>query len=129
MISELSLMSEQEHWITECKMIIDQIKQFEDTEGQDRLDMVRTIRFIIYALQRSVSGWTEWINNPDIMAGFSIEGLKEITVNLAKLTQTFIEYDSKITLDAKKSLPKVETETRSELTEKSKDKTDIFYIK
>lgn len=121
-------MSEQERWITECKMLIDQIK-LGDTEGQDRLDMVRTIRFILFALQRSVSGWTEWVDNPDIMAGFSLEGLKEITVNLAKLTQTFIEYDSKITLDAQKCLPKVEPETRSELTEKSKEKTNLFYIK
>jgi hypothetical protein len=122
-------MSEQERWITECKMLIDQIKTLEDTEGQDRLDVVRTIRFIVYALQRSVSGWTEWVNNPDIMAEFSLEGLKEIKVNLAKLTQTFIEYDSKITLDAQKSPTKVESETRSELTEKPKDKADIFYIK
>ncbi|MFH0896531.1 MAG: DUF2153 family protein, partial [Candidatus Bathyarchaeota archaeon] len=126
---ELSLMSEQESWITECKMLIDQINKLEDAEGKDRLDMVRTIRFILFALQRSVSGWTEWASNPDIMAGFSLEGLKEITANLAKLTQTFIEYDSKITLDAQKSIPKVEPETRSELTEKTKDKTDLFYIK
>ena len=63
------------------------------------------------------------------MAGFSLEGLKEITVNLAQLTQTFIVYDSKVTLDTQKCLPKPEPETRSELTEKLKDKTDLFYIK
>jgi len=122
-------MSEQKRWIRDCKILIDQIKMLQDTEGQDRLDMVRTIRFILFALQRSVSGWTEWVSNPDIMAGFSLEGLKEITVNLAKLTQTFIEYDSKLTLDAQKSLTKAEPETRSELTEKPRGKTDIFYIK
>ncbi|MCJ7635695.1 DUF2153 domain-containing protein [Candidatus Bathyarchaeota archaeon] len=122
-------MSVQERWITDCQMLIDHIKKLGNTEGQDRLDMVRTIRFILFALQRSVSGWTEWINNPDIMAGFSLEGLKEITVNLAKLTQTFIDYDSKITLDAQKNIPKIEPETRREVTEKPKDKTGIFYIK
>ena len=122
-------MSEQERWVTESKMLIDQIKKLGDAEDQDRLDMVRRIRFIIFALQRSVYGWAEWVNNPDIMAGFSLEGLKEITVNLSKLTQTFIEYDSKITMDAQKRIPKVETETRNEFIEKSKDKKDLFYIK
>ena len=123
-------MSEQERWVTECRMLIEQIKKLEDIEGQDRLDVLRTIRFIVFALQRSVSGWIEWVNNPDIMAGFSLEGLKEIQMNLAKLAQNFIEYDSKITLDTQKNLSKVEPETQTELIEKAKDtKKDLFYIK
>ena len=110
-------------------MLIDQIKKLEDIEGQDRLDMLRTIRFIVFALQRSVSGWIEWVNNPDIMAGFSLEGLKEIQMNLAKLAQNFIEYDSKITLDTQKNLSKVEPETQTELIKAKDTKNDLFYIK
>ena len=122
-------LSEQEHWVTECRMLIDQIKKLEDIEGQDRLDVLRTIRFVVFALQRSVSGWMEWVNNPDIMAGFSLEGLKEIQMNLAKLAQNFIEYDSKITLDTQKILSKVEPEPQTELIKAKDTKNDLFYIK
>jgi len=116
-------------WIQDCKKILDQMKKLEKTKGQDRLDMVRKIRFTLYALQRSVSGWTEWINNPDIMASFSLEELKEISVILAKLTQPFIEYDCEITSHAQKDLAMREPETRRESTEKAKDRTEVFYVK
>ncbi len=123
-------MSEQ-NWNKDNKVIIEQIRKLKDLNGQDRLDRVRTIRFILYALQRSVSGWTEWVNNPDVMAGFTLEGLEEMTTNLADLTETFIEYDSKITQIAqedvrrkmKAQIPPEETE------EKQKIKTDLFYVK
>ena len=116
-------------WVQDCKRILDQIKKLEDIEGQDRLDMVRRVRFILHALQRSVSGWTGWINNPDVMANFSLEELKEISENLAKLTESFIEYDCEITSIAEKDLTIREPETLGESTKKPKDRTDIFYVK
>jgi hypothetical protein len=116
-------------WIQDCKRILDQIKRLEDVKGQDRLDMVRTIRFTLYALQRSVSGWIEWINNPDVMARFSLEELKEISKNLAKLTQPFIEYDCEITSRAQRDFALRAPETRSESAKKPEDKKDIFYVK
>lgn len=129
MISKkLISLSEQERWIAECKMLIEEIKKLENMEGQDRLDMVRTIRFVLFALQRSVSGWAEWVNNPDIMAGFSIEGLKQISCNLAKLTESFIEYDSQITMDFQKSLPRIQPEEQNRQTKKQ-DEKKLFYIK
>jgi len=116
-------------WVQDCKRILEQIKKLEDIKGKDRLDMVRTIRFTLQALQRSVSGWIGWISNPDIMANFSLEELKEINENLAKLTQSFIEYDCKITSLAEKDLTIREPETPGESTKKPKDRTDIFYVK
>jgi hypothetical protein len=44
-------------WVNDCQKILNEIKKSEKVEGQDRLDMVRTIRFTILALQRSVTGW------------------------------------------------------------------------
>lgn len=116
-------------WVQDCKRILEQIKKLEDIKGQDRLDMVRRVRFILHALQRSVSGWIGWINNPDVMANFSLEELKEISENLAKLTQSFIEYDCEITSLAEKDLIIREPETPDKSTEKAKDRTDIFYVK
>ncbi len=119
------------HWVQDCKRILDQMKNLEDVAEQDRLDMVRTIRFILYGLQRSLSGWVEWVNNPDIMASFSLEELKEISKNLSKLTKSFIEYDCKITSNAQRDLTIREPEKPSESREsikKAKDKT-IFYVK
>ncbi len=114
-------------WVQDCKKILDQIKKLEEAKG-DRLDMVRTIRFTLYALQRSVSGWIEWINNPDVMARFSLEELKEISGNIAKLTQPFIEYDCEVTTRAQKDLEIREPETQREPKRKAKDRTEIFYV-
>ena len=72
--------NENENWVQNCKRILDQIKKLEDTKGHDRLDFVRTISFTLSALQRSVSGWIEWINNPDVMANFSLKELKEMEI-------------------------------------------------
>ena len=116
-------------WVRECKRILGQIKKLEDMEGQDRLDIVRRIRFTIFALQRSLSGWIEWVDNPDVMASFSLEELKEISENLAGLTRSFIEYDCKITSKTQKDLEIEEPETLSRSTKKAKDKTQIFYVK
>ncbi len=118
-----------EHWVQECKRILEQIKKLKDIKGKDRLDMVRRIRFTIYALQRSILGWIEWVENPDVMASFSLEDLKEISNNLAKLTQPFIKYDCEITSRAKSDLKIREPETQRESTKKAKDKTQIFYVR
>ncbi len=118
-----------EHWVKECKMLLEQIKKLENHEGLDRLDMVRTIRFILLSLQRSVAGWNEWVNNPDVMANFSLDELKEIGRNLAKLTEPFIEYDCKVTAQAQKDLMPTEPETLGDSTKKPKDKTDVFYVR
>jgi hypothetical protein len=116
-------------WIQDCKRILAQIREFEKAEAQDRLDMVRRLRFILYALQRSVSGWMEWINNPDVMARFSLEELKAMSRDLTKLTQAFIEYDCEITSRAQRSLTAGELESQSETPKKPKSKKEIFYVK
>jgi len=117
-------------WVQDCEKILNEIKKSAKVEGQDRLDMVRTIRFTLFALQRSVTGWMEWANNPDVMAQFSLEELKEINKNLAELVCAFVEYDAKITGHTEMELGKTEdrtTETTS--TKKAQEKEDIFYVK
>ena len=113
-------------WVNDCQRILDEIKKSEKVEGHDRLDMVRTIRFTILALQRSVTGWIQWADNPDIMAQFSLDELTEINKNLADLVCAFVDYDAKITGSQEK---KIEKKIRKETIKKPQQAKDIFYVK
>jgi hypothetical protein len=113
-------------WVNDCQRILNEIKGSAKVEGNDRLDMVRSIRFTILALQRSVTGWMQWADNPDIMAQFSLDELADINKKLADLVCAFVDYDAKITGSQEK---KIEKKIRKE-TIKSPDKTsDMFYVK
>ncbi len=113
-------------WVHDCHKILKEIKKSEKVEGQDRLDMVRTIRFTILALQRSVTGWMQWADNPDIMSQFSLDELVEINKNLAKLVSAFVNYDAKITGSQEE---KIEKKIKKETKKKSQEKKDMFYVK
>jgi len=117
-------------WVQDCERILDKIKKSAKVEGQDRLDMVRMIRFTLFALQRSVTGWIEWANNPDIMAKFSLEELEEINKTLAELVCAFVEYDAKITGQTEIELKKiVDTLAEKASTKKAQGEEDIFYVR
>jgi hypothetical protein len=113
-------------WVNDCQRILNEIKNSKKNEGQDRLDMVRTIRFTILALQRSVTGWMQWADNPDIMAQFSLDELMEINRNLADLVCDFVDYDAKITGNQEK---KVEKKIKRETIKKPQKTKDMFYVK
>ena len=113
-------------WVNDCQRILNEIKKSEKVEGHDRLDMVRIIRFTILALQRSVTGWMQWADNPDIMAQFSLDELTEINKNLADLVCAFVDYDAKITGSQEK---KIEKKIRKEAIKKPQQAKDIFYVK
>jgi hypothetical protein len=113
-------------WVNDCQRILDEIKKSAKAEGHDRLDMVRTIRFTILALQRSVTGWMQWADNPDIMAQFSLDELKEINRNLSELVCAFVDYDAKITGSQE---IKIEKKIKNETRKKTEEDQDIFYVK
>jgi hypothetical protein len=113
-------------WVNDCQRILDEIKKSAKVAGQDRLDMVRTIRFTILALQRSVTGWMQWADNPDVMAQFSLDEMVEINKNLADLVCAFVDYDAKITGTQEK---KVETKIRKKSIKNPQNRKDMFYVK
>jgi len=116
-------------WAQDCERILKEIKSAK-VEGQDRLDMVRMIRFTLFALERSVTGWMEWANNPDVMAEFSLEELKEINKTLAELVCAFVEYDAKITGQTEMELRKTEDKMiKKTSTRKPQEKEDVFYVR
>ena len=105
--------------------IIKQLKQLEDTKGKDRLEMVRSLRFVLGVLQRSLVGWTQWVASPDIMTMFSEDELESMTKTLAEFTRSFVEYDMKMTgLGAEKGL----TATKKATKKPKEDRTECFYV-
>ena len=116
-------------WTQDCERILNKIKSAE-VKGKDRLDMVRTIRFTLFALQRSVTGWMEWVDNPDIMTKFSLEELRKINKNLAELVCNFVEYDAKTTGQTEMELEKRENKmTKKSPTHNGQNQKDMFYVR
>ena len=120
-----------EKWVQDCKKILDEIKKMGDNGEKDRLDVVRAVRFSLFALQRSLAGWIEWVNNPDIMTAFSLEELGDINKTLSELTRPFIEYDAKLTGHSQRALtaPEANEGGEEELIKRPKDKKDVFYVR
>jgi len=114
-----------ERWIQVSEKILEQLKRLEDTKDKDRLELVRSLRFVLSVLQRSLIGWTQWVNNPDIMTIFSQKDLETMTEKLSEFTRSFVKYDLEMTsLGAKKGLksPKKVTEKKKE------ERTERFYV-
>ena len=120
-----------EKWVQDCKRILQEIKKMTESGGKDRLDVVRAMQFTLFALQRSVAGWVEWVNNPDVMATFSLEELDEINKTLSELIRPFIEYDAKVTGDSHKTLvgPEASEDSDEELIPMAENKKDVFYVR
>jgi hypothetical protein len=107
-----------EGWINISERILDQIKLLENTECKDRLELVRSLRFVLNVLQRSLIGWTQWVNNPDIITIFSQKDLENMTEKLSKFTHSFIKYDMEMTgLGVKKGLKTSKKATKKERRE------------
>ena len=110
-----------ERWIQVSERILEKLKNLEKTKDKDRLEHVRSLSIILNILQRSLIGWMQWVNNPDIMSIFSQEDLENMTKKLSDFTCLFVKYDLEVTrLGAKKGLktPKgvknIKSETRPE---------------
>ena len=116
-----------ESWIQSSEKILDRIKALEKIEGKDRLELVRSLGFMLGALHRSLLGWMQWANNPDIMTRFTQEDLEGINKNLSELVRSFIEYDIEATkLGAEKGL-----KTRKRAKRKRKEREERpegFYV-
>ncbi len=49
------------------------------------------------ALHTSLTGWTQWVNSPDIMTRFKEKDLEEMSRKLTEFTRSFTKYDLEIT--------------------------------
>ena len=68
-----------------------------ENEKQDRLELVRVMRFAFSALGQSLAGWMQWINSPEIMASFSRDELEEMAKRITNMVGAFVNYDIDVT--------------------------------
>jgi len=114
-----------EGWIRVSEKIIEQLKRLEGSKDKDRLELVRSLRFVLSVLQRSLIGWTQWVSNPDIMTIFSQEDLEKMTEKLFEFTRSFVEYDLEMTsLGVKKGLKSPKKVAKK----KKEERTERFYV-
>jgi len=114
-------------WIETCQKILEQIERMSQKKDKDRLDLIQSMRFSLYALHRSILGWLNWVNNPDIMVTFSQKELEEMNKKLTEFITEFIKYDMEVT---EKGVSKGMAAQRiSESTERARrTPEDMFYI-
>ena len=68
-----------------------------EDNNQDRLELVRVMRFAFGALGTSLAGWMQWINSPEIMSSFTQEELHEMAMTITSMVEQFVSYDIEIT--------------------------------
>ena len=101
-------------WIDRIQKTLDMIKELREKRSQDRLDLVRTMRYGFGALSQSLGGWMQWINSPEVMSQFTQEELQEMSDTVLDLVTKFVEYDRDITdFGMKKGLGKQREEEPS----------------
>lgn len=115
-----------EGWVQTSEELLEQTRKFSAKKDKDRLDLVQSMRFSLYALHRSLIGWMNWVNNPDIMAAFEKEELDEMNRRITEFTESFIKYDVEVTqLGSEKNLA-AKRPTHEPATRRSLE--DIFYV-
>lgn len=95
-----------ERWLTQSENLLKSLRELKAKKGEDRLEIIKSMFFILYTLDRSMQGWRSWIRNLDFMSRFSEKELRELEEGLIGRVQAFIEYDIDVT---KKYMDKIPT--------------------
>ena len=115
-----------EGWVQTCEQLLKQLKKFSAKKDKDRLDLVQSMRFSLYALHRSLLGWMNWVNNPDIMASFKHEELAEMNKKLTEFAEDFIKYDAEVTQRGAEKNLKMKRPRRESVERRSLE--EVFYV-
>lgn len=86
-----------QNWIQRSESTLKNIRRLLENEDQDRLELVRVMRFAFGALGQSLGGWMQWVNSPEIMSNFNRDELKEMATMITNMVEKFIAYDIEIT--------------------------------
>jgi len=113
-----------EGWVKVSEKVLDQLKRMEETKERDRLELVRFMSFVLRALEMSVVGWMQWVNNPDIMTKFTQKDLEKMNKRLSKFTHDFIKYD----VEATKLGTQIGLKAIKKVSRKKKAKPATHYV-
>jgi len=86
-----------QNWIQRSENTIKQLKQLMESPDQDRLELVRVMRYAFGALGHSLGGWMQWINSPEIMSSFERDELEEMAKTVVGMVEQFVAYDMEVT--------------------------------
>ena len=86
-----------EQWIKECREYLAQVRESMSGETPNRLPLVKHMHRALFAINHSILGWRQYVNNPDIMSMFDRDELNEISDNLNKFAEAFIVHDIEVT--------------------------------
>ena len=115
-------------WIETCQRILEQIQRMSQKKDKDRLDLIQSMRFSLYALHRSILGWLNWVNNPDIMVTFSQDELEEMNKKLTEFITEFIKYDIEVTKKGASKSMDIQRARREVEERERRTPEGIFYI-
>ena len=86
-----------QNWIQRSENTIKQLKKLMESPDQDRLELVRVMRYAFGALGHSLGGWMQWINSPEIMSSFDRDELEEMAKTVVGMVEQFVTYDMEVT--------------------------------
>lgn len=84
-------------WIQTSREVLKRLRELQEIPSADRLDLLKSMNYSLRAIERSIVGWLEWINNPNLMANFSLEEIREMHRTILDFAIKFLEYDIKVT--------------------------------
>jgi hypothetical protein len=86
-----------QNWIQRSENTLKQLRELMENPDQDRLELVRVIRFSLGALNQSLHGWMQWVSSPEIMSNFTKGELEEMAKKITGIVDQFITYDIETT--------------------------------
>jgi hypothetical protein len=86
-----------QNWIQRSENTLKQLQKLMENPDQDRLELVRVMRFSLGALNQSLHGWMQWVSSPEIMSNFTKGELKEMAKKVTGIVEQFITYDIETT--------------------------------
>ena len=86
-----------QNWIQRSENTLKQLRELMENPDQDRLELVRVMRFSFGALGQSLAGWMQWVSSPEIMSNFTKEELEEMAKKITGRVEQFITYDIETT--------------------------------
>ena len=86
-----------QNWMKRSENTLKRLKKLSEASEQDRLDLVRVMRFAFGSLGQSLAGWMQWISSPEIMSNFTRDELGEMAKTITGMVEEFLEYDIKLT--------------------------------